>query len=91
LLEREAPGAVLEISPEDAVALRVREGSMVGLESRRGELRLPVHLNPDIPKGTVFGTFHFSEKNMNALTICALDPVAKIPEYKSCAVSVRRL
>jgi len=91
ILEREAPRSVLEMNPEDARALRIREGSVVAVESRRGELRLPVHVTLDIPERNVFGTFHYGEGNINELTICALDPVAKIPEYKSCAVSIRRV
>jgi formate dehydrogenase alpha subunit len=91
ILEREAPKAVLEINPRDARRLRVRDGSMVAVESRRGELHLPVLVTKDVPQGVVFGTFHYSEKNINELTICAVDPVAKIPEFKSCAVSIRRI
>lgn len=91
ILEREAPRSLLEINPEDARHLRIREGNVVAVESRRGELRLLVHVTPDVPEGSVFGTFHYSEGNINELTICALDPVAKIPEYKSCAVSIRRI
>jgi predicted molibdopterin-dependent oxidoreductase YjgC len=91
ILEREAPRSVLEMNPEDARALRIREGNLVAVKSRRGELRLPVHVTPDVPEGSVFGTFHYCEGNINELTICAIDPVAKIPEYKSCAVSIRRV
>jgi anaerobic selenocysteine-containing dehydrogenase len=91
VLGREAPKAILEMNPKDARRLRVRDGSMVAIESRRGELHLPVMTTPDLPEGVVFSTFHYSEKNINELTICAIDPVAKIPEFKSCAVSIRRI
>ncbi len=90
VLEREAPKAVLEMNPNDAFKLRVREASMVAVESRRGELHLPVRITPDIPESVVFSTFHYSENNINELTINAIDPVAKIPEF-SCAVSIRRI
>lgn len=90
VLEREAPKAVLEINPKDARRVRARDGSIVAIESRRGELHLPVVVTPDIPEGVVFSTFHYSENNINELTINALDPVAKIPEF-SCAVSIRRI
>ncbi len=91
VLEREAPKAVLEINPKDARRLKVREGSMVAVESRRGEVHLPVMITPNIQEGVVFSTFHYPEHNVNELTIGALDPVAKIPEFKSCAVSIRRI
>ncbi|NQT57047.1 MAG: molybdopterin-dependent oxidoreductase, partial [Desulfobacteraceae bacterium] len=90
ILEREAPKAVLEMNPKDARRVRVRDGGIVAIESRRGELHLPVVVTPDIPEGVVFSTFHYSENNINELTINALDPVAKIPEF-SCAVSIRRI
>ena len=89
VLEREAPKAVLEMNPNDARQLRIRDGSIVAVESRRGELHLPVLITPDIPESVVFSTFHYSENNINDLTINAIDPVAKIPEF-SCAVSIRR-
>lgn len=90
ILSREAPRAELKMNPADAKKLRVKEGNLVAVESRRGELRLPVKLCTDLPEGLVFGTFHYSEQNINELTIGALDPVAKIPELKCCAVSIRR-
>jgi anaerobic selenocysteine-containing dehydrogenase len=43
------------------------------------------------PVGVVFMTFHFAESPANLLTNPALDPVAKIPEYKVCAVRVERV
>jgi formate dehydrogenase alpha subunit len=91
ILEREAPKAFLEMNPKDARRLRVRDGSMVAVESRRGQLRLAVLLTPVVPEGVVFSTFHYSEANINELTTSAADPVAQIPELKSCAVSIRRV
>ena len=90
ILDREAPRAVVDMNPKDARKLKVIEGSMVAVESRRGELHLPVHIAPDLPETVVFSTFHYGEQNINELTINAVDPVAKIPEF-SCAVSVRRI
>jgi len=90
VLEREAPYAVLEMNPKDARRLKIKNGGIVAVESRRGEIHLPVHITEDVPETVVFGTFHYSERNINELTICAVDPVAKIPEF-SCAVSIRRI
>jgi len=91
ILEREAPKPLLQMNPKDARRLRVRDGTMVAVESRRGQQRLPVLLTPAVPEGVVFSTFHYSEANINELTTSAVDPVAKIPELKSCAVSIRRV
>jgi formate dehydrogenase major subunit/formate dehydrogenase alpha subunit len=40
-------------------------------------------------KGVLFMPFHFEEGPANLLTINALDPVAKIPEFKVCAAKIR--
>lgn len=90
ILERESPKAVLEMNPKDARKLKAIDGSIVAVESRRGEIRLSVHITPDIPENVVFSTFHYSEQNINELTLNAVDPVAKIPEF-SCAVNIRRV
>ena len=40
------------------------------------------------PEGIVFIPFHFREAAVNLITNTAVDPVAKIPEFKVCAVRV---
>jgi predicted molibdopterin-dependent oxidoreductase YjgC len=50
-----------------------------------------VHLTDKLPRGMVFMTFHFAEIPANALTGNAVDPVAKIPEYKVSAVRIERV
>ena len=44
-----------------------------------------------VPKGTLFIPFHYREAAANILTILAVDPIAKIPEYKVCAVKVGKI
>ncbi len=64
---------------------------MPRLTSRRGELVARAWVTDRVPDGVVFGNFHFpGEGNVNNLTILAVDPVAKIPEYKVCAVRATR-
>jgi formate dehydrogenase major subunit len=58
--------------------------------SRRGEIKLKVRTTDRVGKGIVFMPFHFAEAAANTLTNTALDPVAKIPEYKVCAVKVEK-
>ncbi len=41
-------------------------------------------------EGAVFVAFCWAEAAINRLTNPALDPVAKIPEFKYCAVKVTR-
>jgi formate dehydrogenase alpha subunit len=90
LLSREAPAALVEIHPEDAKRLGIRNNDMVEITSRRGSVKARAEVTKCVPKKVVFSTFHFHESPINALTNPALDPSAKIPEYKGCAVKVRR-
>lgn len=90
LLEREAPEPLVEINPEDAKKLGIRNNDMVELESRRGSLHIKAEVTSRVPKRVLFSTFHFREAPINRLTTPAFDPVAEIPELKGCAVKIRR-
>jgi formate dehydrogenase alpha subunit len=89
-LEREVSEAFVEISPADAGRLEVRDGETIRLVSRRGAVEAKAKVTPTVTKGLLFIPFHFAESAANVLTHRSLDPVAKIPEYKVCAVSVER-
>ncbi|HBD08513.1 MAG TPA: formate dehydrogenase subunit alpha, partial [Syntrophobacteraceae bacterium] len=89
-LVREAPEAKIEIHPEDAKHLGIRNNDMIEVISRRGSAKARAEVTKCVPKKVVFSSFHFHESPINALTNPALDPRAKIPEYKGCAVKVRR-
>ena len=81
------PETLVEISPEDAARLGLNDKAMVRLTSRRAEMVARAIITERVAPGVVFGNFHFpGPQNVNNLTIAALDPVAKIPEYKVCAV-----
>jgi len=87
-LEQEAPTAYVEIHPRDAREIGLNGASRVRVTSRRGEIELEARVTRRIRPGVVFIPFHFAEAAANALTNSALDPIAKIPEYKVCAVKV---
>ncbi|MBI4744830.1 MAG: formate dehydrogenase subunit alpha [Actinobacteria bacterium] len=80
----------VEINPKDADKLKIKKDDWVKLTTRRGEIKIKAKVTRRSPVGTVFVAFHFSESPANALTNSALDPVAKIPEFKVCAVRVER-
>jgi formate dehydrogenase alpha subunit len=83
------PESLVEISPEDAVRIGLNGDSWVRLISRRGEMVARAVVTDRVAPGVVFANFHFpGQHNTNNLTIGALDPVAKIPEYKVCAVAL---
>ncbi len=87
-LEELAPRNFAEINPVDAAKLGIADGDMIALETRRGAIRLEAKVTNNILPGVVFVPFHYAEAAANLLTSAELDPVAKIPEYKVCAVRV---
>ncbi|GAF71989.1 unnamed protein product, partial [marine sediment metagenome] len=81
---------LVEINPQDGSALGIAEGETVKVISRRGAVTARARITEVSPVGVVFMTFHFAESPTNQLTIPALDPVAKIPEFKVCAIRIEK-
>ncbi|MBM4142778.1 MAG: formate dehydrogenase subunit alpha [Lentisphaerae bacterium] len=88
LLNHEVPAGYVEIHPLDAGRLKIADGDTVDVASRRGEIAIAAQVTERVPEGTVFIPFHFAEAAANVLTNRALDPEAKIPGLKVCAVRV---
>jgi predicted molibdopterin-dependent oxidoreductase YjgC len=82
------PEALIDIFPADAARLQIANRQAVRVTSRRGSIVLRANVTHKTTMGVVFIPFHFAEAAANLLTIDALDPLAKIPEYKICAVRV---
>jgi formate dehydrogenase alpha subunit len=85
-LESESPEGYVELNPADAAELSVADGGQVKLVSRRGEIEAKAWVTDRVPRGLVFVPFHYAEAAANVLTNPAVDPLAKIPEFKVCAV-----
>ncbi|MBW1712815.1 MAG: molybdopterin-dependent oxidoreductase, partial [Deltaproteobacteria bacterium] len=83
-----APECEVEVSPIDAEKYGLADGQPAKLVSRRGEVTAQVWVTERVPEGLVFLPFHYAQAAANKLTNAALDPVAKIPEYKVCAVKI---
>jgi len=90
-LEEIYPEGLVEIHPQDAEKIGLVRDELVEVSSRRGKVVAKAKITEKSPPGTVFMTFHFKEAAANLLTIDALDPIAKIPEYKVCAVKVQKV
>jgi predicted molibdopterin-dependent oxidoreductase YjgC len=82
------PEAEVQISPTDAEEQGIGDGEMMKVASRRGEIVAKAQVTDRVPPGLIFATFHYPDSAVNFLTNPALDPTAKIPEYKVCAVKV---
>jgi len=90
-LDALSPEPFADLHPDDLQMLGIHDGEFVRLRSRRGEIRLKARASQRMSRGSVFVPFHFKEAAANLLTIDALDPYGKIPEYKFCAVQIERV
>jgi assimilatory nitrate reductase catalytic subunit len=85
------PEPRIELHPRLAERLGVADGDWAVVESRRGRCVLRAQVVTTIRPDTVFVPYHWAgEKSINVVTIAAQDPISKIPEYKVCAVRVRK-
>jgi len=82
------PKPLIELNPEDALRIGINGNRRVRVTSRRGSIVSEAWVTDRVPEGMVYANFHFPEANANELTIAALDPIAKIPEFKITAVKV---
>jgi formate dehydrogenase alpha subunit len=82
------PQPYVEMNEIDALRCSVTTGDAVRVASRRGAIVLRVLVSRKATPGVVFIPMHFSEAAANVLTIDMLDPEAKIPEFKACAVNI---
>jgi assimilatory nitrate reductase catalytic subunit len=85
------PEPRIEMHPQLAERLSIRDGDWTTVESRRGACTLRAQVVKTIRPDTIFIPYHWSgPRSVNHLTIAAQDPISKIPEYKVCAVRVRK-
>jgi len=80
------PDPVVTLHPTDLAALDIEPGGLITIESRRGKVTAYARADIGIQKGSLFMAFCYNEASANLITNEALDPSAKIPEFKFCAV-----
>ena len=86
VLDAIEPDPTALIHPLDLAALGGQPGEVLTIASRRGSVTLYARADEGTPRGAVFVPFCYYEAAINKLTNAALDPFAKIPEFKYCAV-----
>ena len=91
VLDELNPRPFVEVATADLEREGMRDREHVRVVSRRGAIELEARASARMTPGTVFIPFHYAEAAANLLTIDALDPHAKIPEFKFCAVRLERL
>jgi formate dehydrogenase alpha subunit len=90
VINQVSPTGYVEIHTEDAAGLGINSGENVEVVTRRGKVTTLARVTGNIEKGWLFMPFHFREGPANMLTNDALDPTAKIPEYKVCAAAINK-
>jgi assimilatory nitrate reductase catalytic subunit len=87
----QCPDPFIEVHPTLAQKLGLKEGDWATAESRRGTITLEVRVVRTIRPDTIFIPYHWAgNQSANQLTISAQDPISHIPEYKVCAVRLRK-
>ncbi|MGH9848707.1 MAG: molybdopterin oxidoreductase family protein [Blastocatellia bacterium] len=90
-LVEQYPEPLIEMHPVLAEKLGIKDGDWATAESRRGAITLQAQIVTTIRPDTIFIPYHWpGRKSANQLTISAQDPISKIPEYKVCAVRVKK-
>ena len=90
VLDNIEPFAVALVHPLDLDAMGAAPGDVISVESRRGAVAMNARVDEGTPRGSIFLPFCYYEAAANLLTNPALDPFGKIPEFKYCAVKVRK-
>ncbi|MDH3531638.1 MAG: formate dehydrogenase subunit alpha [Gammaproteobacteria bacterium] len=79
---------LLEVHPSDAELRGIREGDLVSLTSRKGEIALRATITERVQPGVVYTTFHNPATGANVVTTEYSDWATNCPEYKVTAVQV---
>ena len=90
VLDAIEPMATASMCGADLTELGLVAGDVITVQSRRGEVAIHVRRDDGTPQGAVFMPFAYYEAAANLMTNAALDPFGKIPEFKYCAVAIRR-
>jgi sulfite reductase (NADPH) flavoprotein alpha-component len=90
------PGPFVEIHPDDAAVLGIRDKDAVEVRSVRGQAVLPAVITDRVRPGNCFAPFHWNDVYgehlaINAVTSDAVDPISRQPEFKFCAVALRKV
>ncbi len=83
--------AYIDIHPDDAAKYELSDGDNVEVSSRRGRVTLMAKVATNVQPGFAFAPFNFTDSPINLVTNDALDPVSKTPEYKICAIRIKKL
>jgi assimilatory nitrate reductase catalytic subunit len=91
-LNQAAPDAFVEVHPDTAAELSIVNGDLVRVVTRRGAVEAPARVVDSIRADTLFVPFHWAgAARANSVTVDALDPVSRMPEFKVCAARLEQV
>ena len=90
MLDEIEPNPTASLCSKDMKKLGITEGDLITVESRRGKIDVYSRKDDNLQANQIFIAFCYVESAANLLTNAALDPDAKIPEFKFCAVKVSK-
>jgi nitrate reductase (cytochrome) len=84
------PHSYVEMHPDDAAERGFINGETIVIATRRGQIALPLWINGRgrPPRGSLFVPFFDERLLINEVTLGAIDPHSKEPDYKKCAAAV---
>ena len=90
------PGPFVEIHPDDARVLGIQDKDAIEIRSTRGQAVLPAVVTDRVRPGNCFAPFHWNDRYgehlaINAVTSDAIDPISRQPEFKFCAVALKKV
>ncbi len=92
-LRRSMPHAYIEMHPDDAAEEGFSNGEVIQLMTRRGQIEAPVWIEGRgrVPRGSLFVPFFDEHRLVNLVTLGAVCPISKEPDYKKCAAKVGKV
>ncbi len=93
-LSEHSPEPYVEMHPDDAKGVMLKEGALAQVFSRRGEVIVRVRTSQDQRPGSIFIPIHWNDQfasqgRVDALVNPVVDPISGQPEFKQTPVRVK--
>lgn len=78
----------MEFCPDELLEINLKDGDMVEVASKRGEIQVKAKITDRSQEGMLFLSFHYQDVLTNIVTSEFKDKIAGTPEYKAGAVKI---
>lgn len=79
------------ITPEDAKILKIKDEDKLKISSKVGNITALARISDIPPPGIIATRFHYKEMLVNKLFPPAFDDITFTPNYKACAVKIKKI